>query len=348
VEENNISSAVEEIYACLLVRFRNCLDEGGYESAERFIKGILPNLDLILERINDELETSKKNFIRKEKAWDKPDRVDLEDVSNTISDILIKIPHDETSPSAAVDRILSKVGMERSPPTQRPDGSIEKNHIPVHNRPHSKKVKSSYSPGDIGDIKKVSGSQLEDVNPSSEGIPATTAIAYITDDDGVQVTPEVYYIGPEEKEESEKRAPETRESTYGGGSYSAEESSPKPAGSGRYSSESDAAFDFFIPEETGKYTPRKIDIYIRYGSLHMEQRNFDEALKFIAMIKELPDYHEHEYYREEVMDLEDTIERNRYQGVSTGGENAIDEKYSSFDFISQKKENKAWHEEDDF
>ena len=65
-EEKNISSAVDEIYAGLLVRFRNCLDEGGYESAEHFVKEVLPSLNLILARIDDELETSKKNFVRTE------------------------------------------------------------------------------------------------------------------------------------------------------------------------------------------------------------------------------------------------------------------------------------------
>ena len=48
------------------------------------------------------------------------------------------------------------------------------------------------------------------------------------------------------------------------------------------------------------------------------------------------------------MDLEDSIERNRYQGASTGGENAVDLKYTGFDYISQKGKTKAWHEEDDF
>ena len=400
-----------DLFAGLLVRFRNCLDEGGYESAERFIKEILPSLNLILERIDDELEISKKKFIKRESTQDNRVTVDLEDVSNIISNLLIKIPHDEPSPQAAVDRIPAEAGMEENPPFQRPDGIIQTTLLPLDNGPHSQKVKSSSGPQDSAGVTQasdrpseyvnaasqpagvtspvnqytnpqsvqiptvetvqvshVSGEKINvtlpstetrsvpqqimetvPVNPAAPGdIPATSALAHVTNYDGPGGTPGAYYIRPMERDETGGTSLETREATESGGMYSAEESSPNQAGSGRYSSEYNAVTDFFIPEETGKYTPGKIDIYIRYSNLHMEQGNYDEALKFIAMAKELPDYFEHEYYRAEIMELEDTIERNRYRGVNVGEENVIDLKYTGFDYISQKGKTKAWHEDDDF
>ena len=410
-EEKNISSAVDEIYAGLLVRFRNCLDEGGYESAEHFVKEVLPSLNLILARIDDELETSKKNFVRTESAQDIPETVDLEDVSNIISNLLIKIPHAESSPRATGSQISTPAGVERNLRSQHNDGIIQTTLLPIKNGSTGQKVNSTSGLHDSIGVKQVSDRPSEyvtaasqatanhlpvndhvnpqsihshsgrtvqvshstgekinvtlppaepssghqqiietiPVNPAAPGdIPATSALAYVTNQHGSQGTPGGYYIRPMENGGTCEEPPEARDTAQYGGMYSAEESSPHPAGSGRYSLEYDAGLDLHIQEETGKYTPSKIDIYLRYSNLHMEQGNYNEALKFIAMAKDLPDYYEHEYYRDEIMGLEDTIERNRYQGVSTGGENAVDLKYTGFDYISQKGKTKAWHEDDEF
>jgi hypothetical protein len=410
-EEKNISSAVDEIYAGLLVRFRDCMDKGGFESAEHFIKEVLPSLNLILARIDDELETSKKNYVKTETVQDHNETVDLEDVSNIISNLLTKIPPDETQLRVEADQISAVAGMERSPPLQRSDDIIQTTLLPLERKPPGQKAMSSlgsrssagapqlsdHPPEYVNGIAKPStelipvnqyantqsihtrsvetvqvsqntGEKINvtlppaettsvpqptmetiPVNPAAPGdIPANSALTHVSQQGGMRGTPGGYYIKPVGNVAACEMPPEPRETTHENSMYSAEETYSSPAGGGRYSSEYDAGLDLFIPEETGKYTPRKMDIYLRYSNLHMEQGNYIEALKFIAMAKELPDYYEHEYYREEIMDLEDSIERNRYQGASTGGENAVDLKYTGFDYISQKGKTKAWHEEDDF
>ena len=119
-------------------------------------------------------------------------------------------------------------------------------------------------------------------------------------------------------------------------------------GGGRYASESLEEHDICIPEETSTYTPKKIDNFIRYSNLHRERGNYDEAIKFLEMAKEMPEYFMYRFYRDEILALEDNIERSRNQGVSFVKVNARETKFSGFDYISGKGTTKTWHEEDDF
>ena len=98
----------------------------------------------------------------------------------------------------------------------------------------------------------------------------------------------------------------------------------------RYSLESEEQ-DIFIPEETNTYAPNKIENFIRLSILHRERENYEEALKFLEMAEEMPEYFMYPFYRYEILALQGEIERSRSQRVIFTGVNERDENFPAFE-----------------
>lgn len=103
-----------------------------------------------------------------------------------------------------------------------------------------------------------------------------------------------------------------------------------------------------MPQQSEGYAPRQIDQLIRYSNIQRSRGMYEEAIHYLDMAKELPEFYIYDFYRDEVLDLEDRIEREHYKGAPTYVSNVMDTRYSGFDYISQKGKKKEWLEDDDY
>lgn len=427
-------TAVDEMYAGTLVHFRKYLNNDGYESAEDFIMEVLPYLDLMLERIAEELDTARKNHLTQmleskaigeeqyRKRLRSPARytVSLDEISGKVSNMLEDIRNGK-----------SRRASEATGPGETGRRTIE-SAVPVaqmsHNSRSSGYPRDGYYMAPAPAQAKVFGSAGEDVRRTEAIIPevlppmspeerrmaaASAAAVHRTSAAEAQsrkvsmassstTTRSVYggsnearVAGVSQPQQPQQRgtaatyqeqprtqtAPdpgviradssltkvdanicaegssrgyhivqkgEVKKGGQYGSSYSA--TAPQEAQSqvGRYSQGASSMEEVVMTVEDEGYSMRDIDKYIRYADQYRKQGYYDRAMEFLILAKELPEFYLYDYYRDEILDLEDKIERSRVGGAPVGVSNVVSHsKFNSFDYISKKGKAETWVKEAD-
>jgi len=428
-------TAVDEMYAGTLVHFRRYLNNDGYESAEDFIMEVLPYLDLMLERIAEELDAARKNHLTQmvesgalgeeqyRKRLGSPARytVSLDEVSGKVSNMLEDIRNgrsrrrseatepgeterrtvgsgipaaqmahefrssvysrDEYHPATAPVRgeVIRQAGedarrTEAIIPEVLPPMSPEERRMAaasaaaVHRtsaaEAQSRKVSMASS---STTTRSVYGSSTEAQGASvQQDQQRAPAVAY-QEPVRMQPTPDPSVIPKDSSlakvdanicSESTSRGyhivqkGEVKAGQYGSGQYGSAYSAAAPQEAqrqvGRYSQGATNMADVVMTVEDEGYSVRDIDKYIRYANQYRQQGYYDRAMEFLILAKELPEFYLYDYYRDEILDLEDKIERSRVGGAPVGVSNVISHsKFNSFDYISKKGKAETWVKEED-
>lgn len=426
-------SAVDEMYSGMLVHFRECLNNDGYESAEDFVLNVLPYLDLMLARMAEELDEARKDHLAQmlesevleeeqyRERLTSPARytVSLDEVSEKVSDMLegirngrspritveaevgaaerrtvgsearaVPMAHEFRAPGYSHDEMYSVPAKVRGEVIRRTDEGVRRTEaiIPevlpplspeeqmlsassarVHRTTaaQAQSMKASMTSGTT--VSRTYGSSAETrmevrqnppanvvtyeapgtihAAPAPGFIPADSSLATVNANISGDSTSSGYHI----VQKGEVKAGQYGSGQYGSSSYSAEAAPEAQRQVGRYSQGATNMADVAMTVEDEGYSMRDIDKYIMYANQYRQQGFYDKAFEFLTLAKELPDFYLYDYYRDEILDLEDKIERARVGGAPMGVSNVVsDTKFDSFDYISKKEKTDSWAEEVDY
>ncbi len=356
-----IRSAVEDVYNGLLARFRNTLLSDGFENAETFVNGVLPYVRLILQRIDEELEEARMEQSEEEvpEEIEVGGVVDLDRLSDSISALLEKIPSRSSTatparmslPPAAVRQISQEEVRSYAETTKKVT------------QEQGYRTEAFYPPGSkygsTSQATSVQGTEYYAPSRQSQGGQSVTHSppqvvqnpvnsAYGTQKGGYGVQAQVQTQYQSHTQSQNQSHAQSQYQSHAQSQSQYPQAAAEPGGGGRYGGGAYYDSEFNVPQRSDSYAPRQIDQLILYSNVQRERRNYPEALRYLEMAKELPEYFIYDFYRDEVLDLEDRIERERSRGAPTYVANVVDTRYGGFDYISQKKKEKDWLDDDDF